>query len=478
MELPRDGTGCDLRMAFQDLNLLKVIQIFTLLVLSLTAIRSASAQTFSPIASLTLPQGEYPVVAAIDTVDGFAYFGTNSRPGSVVKVDLSSFNRVGAVTLKGTTDLITAALLDPTSGFGYFGTGDGYVVKIRLSDMTQVGAIEVIPAGSGWACSALMDASSGFAYFGLDTGENVPGRIGKVRLSDFSLVDTLTLETPASSNLCAAVIDTTNGYAYFGTDTKETKTNGYFYTNGYVFKIRLADFKHIDTVELLSDENLLSNALLDTRNGFAYFATGGGYFGPFKTPGVIIKIRLADFARVDRLTLPSRTDEEFIESSVIDSEAGFAYFGTYTDIFKVRLSDFSIADNLTDTYVSRALNFEEYNLLDYGPAVIDPARGYAYFASHFPGGATFILKFDLTPKTGSATASILPTTMSDSRLLIASTAVVLVLTVISLYRWRKTNRMPGKGKPKEGKGDKTCPSCGIWLPIEAKFCDSCGTKQT
>ena len=63
--------------------------------------------SFSRSAALTLTANEeYPWAAAIDTVNGFAYFGTLARqtPGIVVKVRLSDFTRVGALVLNAGDD--------------------------------------------------------------------------------------------------------------------------------------------------------------------------------------------------------------------------------------------------------------------------------------------------------------------------------------------------------------------------------------
>ncbi len=69
-----------------------------------------------------------------------------TSPGIVVKVQLSTFTRVGALTLNAGEDVLRSAVIDPTDGFGYFGTGTspGIVVKVRLSDFTRVGALPLI----------------------------------------------------------------------------------------------------------------------------------------------------------------------------------------------------------------------------------------------------------------------------------------------------------------------------------------------
>ncbi|MBI3735385.1 hypothetical protein HY256_02610, partial [Candidatus Sumerlaeota bacterium] len=63
--------------------------------------------------------------AVIDAAGGFAYFGTHTVPGTVVKVALGGAGaptRVGAVTLKEGEDNLTCGVIDAAAGYAYFGT--------------------------------------------------------------------------------------------------------------------------------------------------------------------------------------------------------------------------------------------------------------------------------------------------------------------------------------------------------------------
>ena len=73
----------------------------------------------------------------------FAYFGTDTTPGKVIKVRLSDLTRVGALTLNSGETQLVSAVIDQPDGFAYFGTYTylGIVVKVRLSDFTRVGAL-------------------------------------------------------------------------------------------------------------------------------------------------------------------------------------------------------------------------------------------------------------------------------------------------------------------------------------------------
>ena len=71
----------------------------------------------------------------IDPAGGYAYFGTYTSPGIIVRVRLSDFTRVDALTLNTGEDDLFSAVMDPVQGFAYFGTltSPGIVVKIDLA---------------------------------------------------------------------------------------------------------------------------------------------------------------------------------------------------------------------------------------------------------------------------------------------------------------------------------------------------------
>ncbi|MBI3088306.1 MAG: filamentous hemagglutinin N-terminal domain-containing protein [Candidatus Omnitrophica bacterium] len=263
--------------------------------------------------SLTLVDPENLLYAAvIDTTNGFAYFGTGTTPGRVVKVRLSDFTRVGALTLASGENDLRSAVIDPGAGFAYFGTytSPGIVVKVRLSDFTRNAAL-TFNSGENLLVSAVIDPGAGFAYFGTYTS---PGIVVKVRLSDFTRVGALTLNagpppSTAENILSSAVIDTTNGFAYFGTGQSP----------GKVVKINLATFTRVGALTLNAGENGLTSAVIDPGAGFAYFGT-------YTSPGIVVKVRLSDFTRNAALTL--NAGEDSLSSAVIDPGAGFAYFGT------------------------------------------------------------------------------------------------------------------------------------------------------
>jgi len=224
---------------------------------------------FTRVAALTLnPDESGPCTGAIDVANGFAYFGTQTFPGTVVKIRLSDFTRVGAVTLNPGEDFLTSAVIDISSGFVYFGTADfpGVIVKVRTSDLTEVASL-TLNAGEDEAVSAVIDPSSGFAYFG-----TLEGIVTKISLSTFSEVGSLTLSPP--DFLGSAVIDVPNGFAYFGGLLSVTK-------------VQLSTLTQVGSafIAINGSSGPLTSAAIDT-------AAGQAYFGESFSPGRIYKISL------------------------------------------------------------------------------------------------------------------------------------------------------------------------------------------
>src|SRR5712692_10382550 len=83
-------------------------------------------------------------------------------------------------------------------------------------------------------------------------------------------------------------------------------------------------FLRVGALTLNTGENRLSSAVIDSAAGFAYF---GSSSVDGVNPGLIVKVRLSDFSRVGALRLSVGLN--VVSSAVIDASGGFAYFGTY-----------------------------------------------------------------------------------------------------------------------------------------------------
>ncbi len=374
-----------------------------------------AADAISQKATLIMDGDKRILSAVIDQAAGFAYFGTDTTPGTIIKVRLSDFTRVSAITLQDGEDKLSSAVIDPAGGFAYFGTNTspGIVVKVRLADFKRVGALSLPAQGGDVALnkltSAVIDTGNGFAYFGTDTSSAL---IGKISLADFSRVAQLPLNS-GEDNLSTAVIDTSKGYAYFGTRTSPAK----------VVKIKLSDFTRSGAVTLSDGsgadqiEKNLSASVIDMAREEAYFTTDS-------SSGLVVRmdIREGSFQRIgvrntgtdkilsavidtdnSKIYFATRPDSGSAEigkldiqnfdtapvqvvntgsssslwGAVIDTNNDFAYFGAYEDpakVFKINVStaDFALAGALT--LDSTARNF--------WAAVIDQDAGFAYFGSY------------------------------------------------------------------------------------------------
>jgi len=338
---------------------------------------------FTRVAAITLNVGEEPgPAAAIDPTGGFAYFGTDATPGVVVKIRLSDFTRADSLSLGPHEGSLTSAVIDPGGGFAYFtaGTAPGRLIKLRLSDFTRVGALTGAPGENDFNASVI-DPSAGILYVGTFTS---PGIVVKVRLSDFSRVAGLSLDAGEGYIRCGA-IDATAGFAYFGTLTAP----------GIVIRVRLGDFTRDAALSLGTSEDNLYAAAIDTGGGFLYAAS----VDYSSWSGAVVKIRLADFSRVSRLDLA--TGELRLYSALMDAASGFAYFGAGADVgvagpgvvVKVRLSDFTRQAGLP-------LDLGEGVLT---AAAIDPANGYAYFGTDTDPGIIVKIRLSDFARVGAVT---------------------------------------------------------------------------
>ena len=108
---------------------------------------------------------------------------------------------------------LRSAVIDTVQGFAYFGTSLGTIpssvgnkiIKIRLADFTVSGILP-LELADGNSARAVIDIAGGFAYFGTV----------KVRLSDFSRVGRLNFRSDTFYFEPPVVVDSINRYLYFG----------------------------------------------------------------------------------------------------------------------------------------------------------------------------------------------------------------------------------------------------------------------
>ena len=328
--------------------------------------------SFSRVGSLTLSSGEDELTTVVLDASGathYAYFGCNTYPGKVIKVNLSTFARDGALDLNSGEDMIYSSAIDTSNGFAYFGTFQqpAKVVKVDLSTFTEDATTVTLSSGENDAASMVTDGT--YLYVGTATA---PGKVVRIALSSFARTGALTLNT-GESDLYGAVIDTSLGYAYFST----------FTSPGKVVRVNLSAFSHGGALTFGTGEDSPMVAAIDTSG-----ATHYAYFGTSTNPGKVVKVDLTGWSEYGTaLTLNS--DEPHLYSVALDSSGGHAYFGTFYGmpgkIVKVRLSDNSRIG---------AISYGSGGQDRIVGAAVDAAGAYAYFGTDTMPGK--VLKVQLS----------------------------------------------------------------------------------
>lgn len=294
--------------------------------------------------AITLDTGEgYPLSSVIDTTNGFAYFGTSTIPGKIIKVRLSDFTKISTLTLDTGENNLNSAVIDTANGFAYFGVTDtaNKIIKIRLSDFTKVSTIIL---SRHYIKSLVIDTINGYIYVGLD-GDVWPEVI-KIRISDFTEVGWIELIGQGGISRYAT-IDTINNFAYFYT-TSLIK----------VSKINLSTFTVIGSVK--SPSSQLGAVVINTNTGYAYWAEDSS--------ALVHKLNLSTFIFDSSITATGGS----FWSAAIDTMNEFAYFGSASNIIaRVNLKTFTSSGSVT-TLGDEVL---------FRTAVIDTLNQKAYFAT-------------------------------------------------------------------------------------------------
>lgn len=341
---------------------------------------------FKQVGILNLASGDTRINAGLlDSENGKIYFGADTSPGRVIKIDIATFSRDGALDFAGPNeDKITCAGVIDTSGatnyayFGVMGTpavGKGNkVVRVNLNTFTQDGSIE--PANTNYVepHSASIDTINGFAYFdSTDPGNNTT-YLHQIDLSLFgSGWDTATesITVSASANaLHNQIIDTTNNFLYTASYTSPA----------VIYKIDTNPsntFEVESSLTLNTGENLITSSSLDRGNEMAYFVTGQGG----ATVKVIkVNIDAPTFSRVTSITMNGGETGE-VNTSLLDEDKGTMYIATFQEpskMIKINLGNDSMKlgtagsqtiDVNGNMVVGDGTNPANVTATDYNPAV-------------------------------------------------------------------------------------------------------------
>jgi hypothetical protein len=217
--------------------------------------------TFTEVGSVTLAAGEnsFLLNPLVDTRKGYAYFvgSPPSTTAQVVKVKMtpgaSPPVRIGAINLDTASGFMDGASIDTMHGYAYYGTyhsdpsvlGKVYKVKLEEGDVapTLLGSID-LRAGEGRLAASVIDPLNGYVYFADDNtypgriyqlslnGSNLPVEVGYLQLQGGTSSTTppngTTIQNASSDSdlpygevfFRTAVFDPVRGYAYFGQDSR------------------------------------------------------------------------------------------------------------------------------------------------------------------------------------------------------------------------------------------------------------------
>lgn len=270
-----------------------------------------------------------------------------------------------------------AAAIDPTNGYAYFlGT---WLFKL---DITGNLPVQVGPAlNAGQSTSLAIDPAAGYLYqtltslnrYALGAGTNAVTSAGSLAL--------------AAGTAGAVIID----------DSAPNPTNHYAYVlctvsgnPARVAKVALGTFTELNSVTLgLGETNGVLGHTVDAQKGYAYFVMAG--IANTTNSAKVVKIKMTPGTnapvRIGAVNLD--TNAVFIDGGSIDTEHGFAYYGTYDSdtntpakVYKVKLEDGDVPPTLVGKI---NLHAGEGRL---SAPVIDPANGFVYFANDntYPGG--------------------------------------------------------------------------------------------
>ena len=269
------------------------------------------------------PDDKGMYVAVIDVTNGYAYFFGNY----LFKLDITG-NLPVQVGTNIVTGQFTEGAIDPTAGYAYMpkfgGTINRYALGAGTNSVSAAGSLTLPATG---AMSIVIDDSdpNPTNHYGYVLCSGNPATVVKVALSNFTAVSSLTLTNDAGS-FAWGQIDTKNGYAYFASYILFTAP-----AIPQVLKIKLTPGTNapicIGTVNLGATPVPLWTSSIDTLHGYAYYCTDNG---TTNVPETVFKVRLGDG---DALPTPVpfggvsfKTNEVQITSQIMDPAGGYVYF--------------------------------------------------------------------------------------------------------------------------------------------------------
>ena len=318
-----------------------------------TAVIKVRLSDYTEVGRLTT--SVFTMAAALDTTAGVGYFVTQSEPSpmnpqtanaKILKVRLSDMTQIGSANLPSGQVLVTGIALDPQSGNGYLsGVLNGLRVQVynfSLASLAFSGPLSFGNDLTTMMAPLVLDASRGYAYTGarFSDSNGVAVNLYRIRLSDFTAAGQVLVADSSHPGVFAsssdmfspdfrgAAIDTSGGYAYFGL------LNNSGNLENFVARVSLSDFSGVCVLPLSNmDGSTSMNMSTDSANHVLYIATGiAGNGGK-----LMEKIRLSDFSEGGAVEFPqgAPTGVRTIAGMngldlAVDPAGTYAYVGTYT----------------------------------------------------------------------------------------------------------------------------------------------------
>jgi hypothetical protein len=348
--------------------------------------------TLSPRHSNPDDKGMY--AALIDPVNGYAYFVGNY----FFKLDLSGALPVPVGPALSTGQFASGAI-DVAAGYAYFagGTIKRFALGSGNNPVTAAGSLSLSVGAT--ACLVIDDADPNPAnHYAYVLANGTPARIVKIALATFTELGSVMLASGEDKALLASFADPTKGYAYFVTTPNAAGPNV-----SRVVKVKMTPGSNspvrVGAVDLDSVPSFIDGGSIDTVHGYAYYGT---YDSDPAVSAKVYKVKLEDGdaspTLVGHTTL--QAGEGRLAASVIDSLNGFVYFADDNSypghIYQLSLNGPNLPTEIavlplqpgtsgsTPPNGTTAQNVSNDSSLPYGEvffrsAVFDPVRGYAYF---------------------------------------------------------------------------------------------------
>ncbi|KAJ5078527.1 prolactin regulatory element binding protein [Anaeramoeba ignava] len=293
---------------------------------------------FSRIDAITCASLEQNAISAgIDERNQLAYFLADSYPGFLVRIDLKNFSRIDSFEFQ--TDAYSLSFLIANNdsllhqNYSFISLSNSQVIQFDLATFSQINQTYVQDFRNPKVI--VVDEINQVGYVGFEHY----GLVAKVDLVLFELLDFL-VSGDDNDNIYFGEIDNQHGFLYF-----------LEYGGLKIIKIQIDNFTVVEVKEIFgSEDNYTQSVVFDSRGNFLYIA----YEDTMQNNNTLYKMSVPNLEIVDQI----RFGENVINNLVMDSSSEYVYvlLGTYSRFYlaKIQISTFNIVGftNLTSFSVS------------------------------------------------------------------------------------------------------------------------------